>query len=122
MGKFESYDDPFKTIMGKGRRRAFRALVEEDKRGKAIHALVNVEKIAEQIIINPNGKHNFLELKKMLDQLYINANISSAPRDIRDAFRSIYSTTTSLLDSAISQMTEENKSILERTLRGSSSL
>ncbi len=119
--KIEVYSDPLENIskMGKGRRAAFKAIEEQNKRRRVEVALIQVGQIAEKMIQNPFAEHDFVALKELLAKLYQNTNLSAAPKDIRESFNSIFNTTTQIVDIAIRDGIPKESSILDRRLRGS---
>lgn len=106
--------------MGKGRRAAFKAIEEQNKRRRVEVALIQVGQIAEKMIHNPFAEHDFIALKELLEKLYQNANLSAAPKDIRESFQQIFNTTLQIVDIAIRDGIPKEVSILDRRLRGSS--
>jgi hypothetical protein len=106
--------------MGKGKRATFKAIEEQKRQGRVEVALVQVGQIAEKMIHNPHAEHDFVALKELLEKLHQNANISAAPKDIREAFHSIFNTTSQIVDAAIRDGIPKEASILDRRLRGSS--
>jgi hypothetical protein len=105
--------------MGKGKRATFKAIEEQKRQGRVEVALVQVGQIAEKMIHNPYAEHDFVALKELLEKLHQNANISAAPKDIREAFHSIFNTTSQIVDAAIRDGIPKEASILDRWLRGS---
>ncbi len=105
--------------MGKGKRAVFKAIAEQDRRRRVEVALVQVGQIAEKMIHNPYAEHDFVALKELLTKLYQNANLSAAPKDIRESFNSIFNTTSQIVDIAIRDGIPKETSILDRRLRGS---
>ncbi len=95
--------------MGKGRGAAFRASVAK---AKAEIALVQVAQIADKMCTHPTAAHDFAFLKEQLEILYTNANLTGAPKDVRESFISIFKTTSQIVDLAL----KENKAIAEPSI------
>lgn len=103
--------------MGKGKRAAFRAIAANEKRRNAEVALIQVGQIAEKMISHPTAAHDFVALKGLLEKLYINSNVSAAPKDVRESFISIFKTTTAVVEMAIKEEGKREESILDRKPR-----
>ena len=106
--------------MGKGKRATFRAIAAYERRRQTEVALVQVGQIAEKIISHPTAAHDFVALKGLLEKLYVNSNLNSAPKDVRESFQSIFKTTSQVVEMAIKEEGKREVSILDRRLRGSS--
>ncbi len=103
--------------MGKGKRTAYRALADIQNRSRVEVALIQLTKIAENIIAYPTAQHDYTQLKDILDKLFLNANLVTAPKDVRESFKQIYMTTSAIIDAAIIMEDKKEESILDRKPR-----
>ncbi len=103
--------------MGKGKRTAYRALADIQNRSRVEVALIQLTKIAENIIAHPTAQHDYIQLKDILDKLFLNVNLVTAPKDVRESFKQIYMTTSAIIDAAIIMEDKKEESILDRKPR-----
>ncbi len=100
--------------MGKGKGAAFRPDVS---RAKAQMALVQVAQMADKMCTNPTAAHDFAFLKQQLEIIYTNVNLTAAPKDIRESFKSIFKTTSQIVDLALKENKTDEPCILDRKSR-----
>lgn len=105
--------------MGKGKRSAYKAFAEHDKKMKAISAVSKIGEMASNIMKNPDQPHDLDKLRTLLDTLYYNTRLSSAPKEMRSPFIELYNQAKAVLEDVSQKPIVVSPSILDRPLRGS---